>query len=370
MDFTDKFKSLNKYLIFEIYEYLYFAELKRAVLNTNKRLSQLFIDYSHKNFENIRNDRLLVSASFDSTIKIWKLNKTYDCINTLYGHTGDILSLCYLGSGMLASASDDRMIKVWSKYDGFRCINTLYGHTSDILALCYISNSNNSNDCLFSSGSSDNTIKIWSAFLSTCIMTLKGHSDSVLSLCYVEYGFSSFIISASKDITIKIWEINLSNQNENKNISASCIKTISDLIKEVTCLCNLPDEQIASSSSDGSIKIWCIYKNFKCIKDFNPTYSSIYLLSYIGNGIMISSDSNRMISMYDIYSNYNCTMRFKAHGDSIVSCIASSSGLMVTGSWEFEENIFMWSIDYDHKVKRIIKMTGHEDCVSALCFID
>ena len=56
-----------------------------------------------------------------------------------------------------------------------------------------------------SSGSGDNTIKIWEVGSGKCIRTLEGHSSSVYSVIYSPDG--KYIVSGSNDKTIKIWEV-------------------------------------------------------------------------------------------------------------------------------------------------------------------
>ena len=60
------------------------------------------------------NNNLLVSSSWDSTIKIWNLI-TKDCIQTLKGHTKIVWDVIQIRNGDLVSCSSDGDIIVWSK---------------------------------------------------------------------------------------------------------------------------------------------------------------------------------------------------------------------------------------------------------------
>ena len=55
------------------------------------------------------------------------------------------------------------------------------------------------------SGSRDNSIKIWDIETSTCLNTLENHSDFVSSVAISPDG--KYIVSGSYDKTIKIWDI-------------------------------------------------------------------------------------------------------------------------------------------------------------------
>ena len=59
-------------------------------------------------------NNLLVSSSWDSTVKIWNLI-TKTCIQTLEGHTNIVWDVIQMGTGDLVSCSSDGDIIVWSK---------------------------------------------------------------------------------------------------------------------------------------------------------------------------------------------------------------------------------------------------------------
>ena len=61
--------------------------------------------------------RHFASGSFDQTIKIWEIY-TWKCVQTLKGHTGNIIEIIKLkkeGKQAIASCSNDKSIKIWEK---------------------------------------------------------------------------------------------------------------------------------------------------------------------------------------------------------------------------------------------------------------
>jgi WD40 repeat protein len=73
-----------------------------------------------------------VSASQDSTIKVWKA-KNYELIKTLEGHT-DIISHAVFSPNnqYIVSCSHDKTLKVWDVVMDYNEVTTLYGHTDMI----------------------------------------------------------------------------------------------------------------------------------------------------------------------------------------------------------------------------------------------
>ena len=55
----------------------------------------------------------IISGSWDCTIKIWDAN-TGQCLKTLMGHSGNVLSVAYSPDGTkIISGSYDKTIKIW-----------------------------------------------------------------------------------------------------------------------------------------------------------------------------------------------------------------------------------------------------------------
>ena len=76
----------------------------------------------------------LVSASDDSTIKIWSLNSELDagaaCVHTLKGHLRSVRCILVRPeTEQLISGSEDNSIKIWSLKTG-KCVRTLHGHVN------------------------------------------------------------------------------------------------------------------------------------------------------------------------------------------------------------------------------------------------
>ena len=80
----------------------------------------------------------------------------------------------------------------------YTCLQTLTGHSDDVVSVSY-----SPDGTKIVSGSLDNTIKMWNANTGVCLQTLSQHSGDVYSVSYSPDGTK--IISGSDDKTIKIW---------------------------------------------------------------------------------------------------------------------------------------------------------------------
>lgn len=140
------------------------------------------------------NKNLLLTGSYDATVKIWDAN-TGKLIRTLKGHTLGVKSLIF-DDHKLITGSLDSTIKVWNLKTG-ECISTYPGHREGVISVDYICK-------LIVSGSADKTIKVWHVDTRTCY-TLRGHTDWVT--CVKIHSKSRTLFSASDDSTIKLWDL-------------------------------------------------------------------------------------------------------------------------------------------------------------------
>jgi WD40 repeat protein len=115
-----------------------------------------------------------------------------------------------------ASSGEGNRILLWDLATG--AYRESRGHTSSVRSLAFSPDGN-----YFISGSSDKTIKIWSADTGQEVRTLTGHTGNVGSVLSVSYSPDGRqIVSCSDDRTIKIWDV--ANGSVIRTISANCSK--------------------------------------------------------------------------------------------------------------------------------------------------
>ncbi|KAF2732350.1 WD40 repeat-like protein [Polyplosphaeria fusca] len=164
-------------------------------------------------------DRILMTGSYDATVKIWDL-QTGHVIRTLSGHSQGIRCLQY-DDEKLITGSLDNTIKIWNWRDG-KCIKTLHAHQRGVIGLHMA-------DKLLASGSSDNTIMVHD-FNTFQRFSLRGHGDWVN--CVKIDLPSRTLLSASDDCTVKLWDLD----------THLCLKTFEGHVGQVQQVLPLPAE--------------------------------------------------------------------------------------------------------------------------------
>ncbi len=142
----------------------------------------------------------LASASSDGDLIIWDINNKYTLKKRLE-NGGYCFALIQLPNGEFASGSNSN-INIWSPLKSEMPLITLAGHKGFIWSLAL-----SPNKSLLASGSSDETIKVWSytSNQKKAIITLIGHFERVFSLVFIS---NETLASGSYDNRIKIWNLN------------------------------------------------------------------------------------------------------------------------------------------------------------------
>ena len=134
-----------------------------------------------------------------SSIGIWIYNaQTGEELNLLTGHTDYVTSVSFSGT-MLSSGSWDNTIRLWDANTG-RHLRTLTGHTSDLSSVVFSPDGQR-----LASGSVDDTIRLWDANTGEHLSTLMGHTSRVSSIVFSPD--KQTLASGSYDGTVLLWEI-------------------------------------------------------------------------------------------------------------------------------------------------------------------
>ena len=253
-------------------------------------------------------------------------NNEMSKVKTLEEHQEGVTKLLQLHSGELVSASIDSSIKIWEVNTSFKKpIKSLEGHKSSIWSLLETSTNR------LISGSSDRTIKIWNVSVELCEATLKGHKGTIYSLAEMK---SKNIISSSEDKTIRVWDIT--------QIKNQCLKVIySENKSKITTLNVLPDDYVLSGGDDNIIKIWDIGNKEVC-GELKGHKCTVWCICQIDDGNYIASGgSDNCIMLWDL-QNMICEDKLEGHENTVSSIKMMKNGLLISGSWDC--TIRIWNL--------------------------
>ena len=222
---------------------------------------------------------MIASGSYDKTVHLWNI-QTREC-HCVVGQSGGVTCVGFSPSNpqYLISTSQDGTIQQWDvdghqigpEYAGSQATFSLDGthfvshkgkvitvrHSDSgvIVAEFHVANDNTYHSCFSPNGrliavAASSTVYVWDITGSDPLLveTFVGHTSYITSLIFT----SSLIISASKDSSVRFWQVGTST--DPIPTSSKSVPLVSAPIKSISLRTN--DGSAISSDSDGVVKIW------------------------------------------------------------------------------------------------------------------
>ncbi len=155
-------------------------------------------------------EEILVSCSYDDTIKVWMERDDWECVATLLGHTSTVWAVDFDATGSkLVSVGDDKSLRVWQREGetNWTLLHTLENlHERCIYSVSW----SKANGRLLTCGA-DNTIRVceWIEGQGIrCIQTItQAHGDYDIN-CVLWCPFDEHVFaSAGDDGIVRLWQM-------------------------------------------------------------------------------------------------------------------------------------------------------------------
>lgn len=279
----------------------------------------------------------IITVSEDSTAILWNTNG--DKIKTFIGHNGTINRGIFTPNGKkVLTASSDSTIKLWS-LDGSN-LKTFKGHENSVWSL----DINAKGDKILSSGA-DKKLIVWD--INGAILSKKTSSDYIFDAVFSKLG--DMIIQVGLDQSIKILDLkgNLLSKLQGHNGLISNIEISSD------------NKYILSCSKDQTIRLWNINDYQKLYFDENQSLISV--VSFLNKDKDIIFNKNNKLFIKNLSGETK--QIFKGHENNILSLSVSyNTDRLLTTSYGNEA--ILWNKKGD--IIKILK--DHEDMIWASDF--
>lgn len=138
----------------------------------------------------------------------------------------------------LACASQDRTAQLWDLRDG-RMIRTFTGQTDEIRSIAISGDGRT-----LALGGWHGGLKTWELDTGKESISFRGHSDAVTVLAFTTDGKQ--LVSGSRDMTVRVWD----------RAGGGEVQIIRGHVGTIYDLAVAPTGDIASSSGDGTIRVW------------------------------------------------------------------------------------------------------------------
>ncbi len=301
----------------------------------------------------------LVTASRDSTVKVWNLSSE-KCIGQLKGHLASVHSLA-LDGGVVATGSVDATVKLWdlSQVGNNPCLmKSLDGHMDEVTALGMSSG-------VLVSGSADKTIRQWDVRTGRCVATIdvvwavnSRHDDSRIldtSFSFSRPGnlarmpamatgldqsqypftaalqcFDAALASGGSDGIVRLWDLR----------TGEVVRQLLGHTGPITSL-QFDDTCLVTGSADSTVRIWDL-RTGKVIDSFSYD-SPITSLQFDYSKVVCTNGCNT-VKIYDRITGQHreCGPGLENTASSIINFARYSQGYLVEGRQD--GTVGIWAI--------------------------
>ena len=246
------------------------------------------------------------------------------------------------------------------KIKPFKMANSFLAHNKIIVCMIELENKQ------IATGSYDNTIKIWDINNQNCENEII-EDGKVFALLEFE---PNLLLSAvdktpddvqeisqirSEDIVINLWDLNSAN-SDNKIIHSFTGHQL-----RINCLVKCDDKFFASCSNDGEIIIWD-YHLRKKVHNLYGHADCILCLIRLNNGNLCSGSADKTIKIWN-WENASCIATLEGN-EHWVKCLCQlSNGYILSGS--HDNLIKIW----DNYNQFVTDLKGHTESVRSICQI-
>lgn len=241
-------------------------------------------------------------------------------------------------------------------------------HTKKVTGITLIPNTNQ-----IATFSDDKTIKIFDSFSPYNMhSTLEGHTEPITALCAITHQGKQLLISASKDLSIKIWDISIDATTS--SLTSQCVQTITEQIELTNHLSALllPKEGFISSCDDNSVKIWTynnVINEFEVTQLLDGHENGVTCAIELDNGDIISGSNDMCINVWRIPENgdgvyYECVQPIG--GISEVMSLCGFKGKVVAGFKDATIKVFENVNGVYNEIAELSGDNGHKKVINMI----
>ena len=272
----------------------------------------------------------------------------WQCVHTFIGHTEVVTSVALSRDGkMLVSGSFDKTVKLWKVNTG-QLITTVTGHSREVNCVAFSQDGK-----LFASGSGDKTIKVWEVSSGRLICALggpfSGHSEAVKTLAFSPDG--QILISGGADKTIRLWRLSAA-----KEICA--LKGQAGPIFSLAVSCD--GKTFACGGREKHLRIRQI-EDGKLVRSIQGSSRYVLSVALSQDGNLLAAGGVLHIELWDL-SKGEKIATLQGHADTVRSLAFSANGkLLVSGG--YDGAVKLWDPATGQKIDTL---KGHHGPVSSV----
>ncbi|KAL4505773.1 hypothetical protein ABPG73_004658 [Tetrahymena malaccensis] len=299
--------------------------------------------------------KYLLMISNSETLQIWSVEKEFELVKTIEGHTVFKMTFSEDGKYLATSSfSEPITCKIWSIENEFQLMQTIEtGHKDLIHTLSFSADGKYVSTASFL----DNFCQIWNieSGNNKLVNQIQGHTEYISTLTFSPD--NKFLATCSKDETCRIW---------NTEKGFELIQTIetghTQLISQASF--SADSKYLATSSLEGNAKIWSVNQGFKLINTIQGHTDSISSIAFSTDGKYLATGSkDKTCKIWNILKGFELQTTIQGHTDSIKSVNFSvDNKYLFTGSKDHTCKI--WNVNQGFELIQTIQ--GHTNSITCV----
>ncbi|CUA76629.1 putative WD repeat-containing protein alr2800 [Nostoc sp, PCC 7120] [Rhizoctonia solani] len=259
------------------------------------------------------NGKLLVSGSYDKTIRTWNAYNPSPVGNPLIGHTDIVQSVSYSVGNIIASGSEDYTVRLWDINTSQQLGEPLEGDGRRVTAVAFSPDAT-----LIASGTTFGAVQLWDVRRrARAADPFNGHTGGIGSIEFSSDGTS--IISGSSDNTIRIWDVER---------GLTIVGPLMGHTAQVRKATVSPDRsQIVSCSHDCTIRFWDTRSGKPIGKPYEGHTDMVFSVAFSPDGTYIVSGArDATVRLWDIRTGQQVAQPFQEHSHDVNAVLFSPCG--------------------------------------------
>lgn len=293
-------------------------------LETQKQLQEVtLVEGSVATFGLSSSGRRIVAGYTKDRVRTWKLEKSA-FLAALSGHGQSVNALAFTRDNQfLLSASADKTVRIWNV--AAKAQVRSYPTDSHQVQVAEFS----PDDKQFATGGADGAVQIWATATGKVARRLRGHSGKVNGVSF--HPTERILVSGGSDKTFVLWNVDTGRP----------VKRVRAHEDQVTFVDFSPDgKTFATGSDDKTVRIWS-YPEGKLEKTLKGHTGGIEQVRYSPDGKFLASASDDgTVRMWDVTSG---ELRYKFSGhDFIVSALRFAPDGRAIVSVSRDKTVKLW----------------------------
>ena len=256
-------------------------------------------------------DKQHIVAAGNPTLRLFDIASGYtNAVTTYDGHTNNVVSVGFQKDGKwMFSGSEDGTIKIWDlrapgcqrEYESGSSINTVALHPSQAELI---------------SGDRDGNIRVWDLGENACSAELVPDGTKAVRCVSIARDASLFA-AANISGSVFVWRLNSKGAGGTKFEPMQKLQAHATYI--IKCLISPDCKQLATTSSDQTIKIWDMTSNFACDKTLTGHQRWVWDAVYSADSeYLVTASSDATARLWDVSSG-ETIRHYTGHDKAVIT---------------------------------------------------